>query len=244
MSELKLSVIVPAFNEEKLIAGSLAAIKDSVSAAGFTPSQWELRVCDNASDDATALLAAAAGAVVVQEPQRQIARARNAGAAGASGEWLLFVDADTWPSSALLGATRQLMASGTCCGGGALVDGGALPFFSRGLVGLWNTLSRTAGLACGAYVFCRRSAFVELGGFSTELYAAEEIDISWRLRKWGRAHGQKLVIVTDARLTTSMRKLQLYSPKELLVMGLRGLLHPTRVLKSRQFLDHWYDGRR
>ena len=244
MNELKLSVIVPAYNEEKLIAGSLAAIRDSVEAAGFTRSQWELRVCDNASDDNTAQIAAGAGAVVVYEPQRQIGRARNTGAAEASGEWLLFVDADTTPSAALLCGTRRLMESRSCCAGGALIDGAQLRWLTRTLVGGWNTLSQASGLACGAYLFCRRTAFCDLGGFDTGLYAAEELDLSWRLRRWGRRRGEKLIIISDVRLSTSMRKLDLYTPWELLRMLARGVLHPTRVLKSRQFLDHWYDGRR
>jgi glycosyltransferase involved in cell wall biosynthesis len=244
MSELKLSVIVPAFNEEKLIAASLAAIRDGVRAAGFTDAQWELRVCDNASRDGTARIAAAAGAIVVHEPQRQIARARNTGAAGASGEWLIFVDADTTPSAALMRATRSLMETGHCCGGGALVDGSELAPATRMLVGGWNAYSRIFGVFCGAFVFCRRKAFVDLGGFNTELYAAEELDLSTRLREWGHQHGEQLVIITGARLNTSMRKLDLYTPCEILCTLARAALNPTTAFKSRQFLDHWYDGRR
>ena len=245
MSELKLSVVVPAFNEEKLIANSLAVLCASIKAAGYADSQWELLVCDNASNDTTAQLAAAAGASVVYEPQRQISRARNTGAAAASAPWLLFVDADTTPSAELMRATRGLMERGNCCAGGALVDGAELPFLTRTLLlGAWNTFSRALGLACGAYVFCRREAFTDLGGFSTELYAGEEIDLCWRLRRWGNEHGEKLVIITEPRLRTSMRKLDLYTPAEILMMFARAVLHPTRVLKSRRYLDHWYDGRR
>ena len=91
---MKLSVVVPAFNEERLLAGSLAAIRDALRA--FEEAGWdtELIVCDNNSTDRTAEIARDAGAAVVFEPVNQIARARNAGAAHATGEWLLFVDAD------------------------------------------------------------------------------------------------------------------------------------------------------
>lgn len=245
MNDITLSVVVPAFNEQKLIANSLAVLRASIEAAGYADSQWELVVCDNASNDSTAQLAVAAGARVVSEPQRQIARARNTGAAAASGQWLLFVDADTTPSAELMRATRIVMEAGNCCAGGALVDGEELPFLTRTLLlGAWNSLSRVLGLACGAYLFCRREAFVELGGFSTQLYAAEELDICWRLRRWGHEHGEKLVIITETRLHTSMRKLDLYTPAELLLMLARAVVNPTRALKSRRYLDHWYDGRR
>ena len=63
--------------------GLLHAANDKL---GFTS---EIIVVDNNSTDNTANLAA--GAQVVFEPINQIGRARNAGAAVAVGDWLLFV---------------------------------------------------------------------------------------------------------------------------------------------------------
>lgn len=239
-----LSVVVPAYNEEKLLAATLQAIGAALATAGWSTPEWELRVADNASTDATATIAAAAGAVVVHEPERQIARARNTGARDAHGHWLLFVDADTHPSAALLAATRTLMESGRCIGGGALVGHRGAGLGARAAIASWNLLSRGVGLACGAYVFCRADAFRELGGFNEALYAAEEVDLSWRLRRLGRRRGLRFEIVTDATLDTSLRKLDLYSPLELGMMAMRGLLRPHRMLRDRRYLDPWYDGRR
>jgi glycosyltransferase involved in cell wall biosynthesis len=89
---LKLSVVVPAFNEEKLLAATLRHIRAGLH--GFDQNGWatELVVCDNNSTDRTARVARSAGARVVFEPVNQISRARNAGAAAAVGDWLLFVD--------------------------------------------------------------------------------------------------------------------------------------------------------
>lgn len=243
-TEPLLSVVVPAYNEEKLLGGTLAAIVHGLAAAGFAPDDWELRVTDNASTDATAAIAAAAGAVVVHEPRRQIARARNAGAAQAGGRWLLFVDADTRPSAGLLRATRALMAPAGCCGAGALISPAGAGAGVRLGIGCWNLVSRTLRLACGAYVLCRSDAFRAIGGFSEALYAAEELDLSWRLHRWGRAHALRFVIIRDPPLDTSLRKLELYSARELAGMALRGLLHPHRALRDPRYLDHWYDGRR
>jgi glycosyltransferase involved in cell wall biosynthesis len=69
----------------------------------FTTLEWksELIVCDNNSTDYTADIARAAGATVVFEPVNQIARARNRGAEAATGDWLLFIDADSHPSAGL-----------------------------------------------------------------------------------------------------------------------------------------------
>src|SRR5690606_31223532 len=95
---LKLSVVVPAYNEERLLGASLAAIREGLAA--FEAAGWEaeLVVCDNNSTDRTAEIARAAGARVVFEPINQISRARNTGARAGSGDWLLFVDADSFPS--------------------------------------------------------------------------------------------------------------------------------------------------
>ena len=88
---VKISIVVPAFNEERLLGGSLAQIKSAAGA--FTQRGWdfELIVCDNNSTDRTAEIARAAGATVVFEPVNQIARARNSGAAAAPATgWFLW----------------------------------------------------------------------------------------------------------------------------------------------------------
>ena len=92
-----ISVLVPAYNEAGGLAASLTSIRAAMAA--FTARGWatELVVCDNNSTDATAAIARAHGAAVVFEPINQIGRARNVAAAYASGDWLVFVDADSHP---------------------------------------------------------------------------------------------------------------------------------------------------
>ena len=98
---MKVSVIVPAYNEERLISKTLGQLRRAMMA--FSQAGWdsELIVCDNNSTDRTAELARECRATVVFEPINQIARARNSGAAAASGDWYVFVDADSEPSAAL-----------------------------------------------------------------------------------------------------------------------------------------------
>ena len=71
---MKLSVIVPAFNEEKYIAGCLQSIRKAMGAQARPGFEWELIVCDNNSTDATAELAGKENARVVFEPINQIGR--------------------------------------------------------------------------------------------------------------------------------------------------------------------------
>src|SRR5437899_1455694 len=75
---MKISVVVPAFNEERLLPGSLSSIRAAME--GFARLGWEseLIVCDNNSTDRTAQIAKRAGAGVVFEPVNQIGPARAA----------------------------------------------------------------------------------------------------------------------------------------------------------------------
>jgi len=98
---VKISIVVPAFNEEKFIARSLRKIKAATDAFASLGWESELIVCDNNSTDRTAEKARAAEAMVVFEPINQISRARNQGASAATGDWLVFVDADSYPSREL-----------------------------------------------------------------------------------------------------------------------------------------------
>jgi glycosyltransferase involved in cell wall biosynthesis len=91
------SVVIPAFNEERLLGESLRQVRAAMTAFARRGWQAELIVCDNNSTDRTADVARAAGATVVFEPINQIGRARNRGAEAATGEWLIFIDADTHP---------------------------------------------------------------------------------------------------------------------------------------------------
>src|SRR6266851_5811868 len=183
---MRISIVVPAFNEERLFADSLRSMRCAMEA--FTERGWpaELIVCDNNSDDRTAEIARAAGARVVFEPVNQIARARNKGAAHAAGEWLIFVDADSHPSRELFAEAAEAMQGGRCLAGGATLEfpGGAAS--ARLWLALWNAVSRTTRWAAGSFSFCEAAAFRELGGFSQELYAGEEVDLFRRLKRLAR----------------------------------------------------------
>ena len=204
----------------------------------------EIIVVDNNSTDSTATLAARAEARVVFEPINQIARARNAGAAAAKGDWLLFVDADSQLSPELLADIYRLIDDGGSVGCGSAIRMDNIPRWAQAMLQAWNGLSRMTRWAAGALFLCRRDAFEAVGGFNQNLYAAEEIDLSQRLKKWGKARGLRFRILRDHPLETSGRKLVLYTRAELLGQLLRLCLHPWRSLRDKSRLALWYDGRR
>jgi len=236
---VKVSVIVPAFNEERLLAGSLAAIRQAMQVFENT----ELIVCDNNSTDRTAEIAGAAGAKVVFEPVNQIARARNTGAANASGDWLLFIDADSYPSMELFRDMLDAVNHG-CMAGGATVAFETGDAVIRSWIASWNALSRALRWAAGSFIFCEAAAFREVGGFSQELYAGEEIDLFRRLKRLARRRGREIVILHRHPLRTSGRKAELYTKREHFVFMLKTLALGGRNLRSRDSCYAWYDGRR
>ncbi len=107
MTETRLSVVIPARNEEALIGEVLEAILASVARSSgvsrddlwLPDTSFEVVVADDGSEDATAAIvrvfADDAGVQLIPCVGRSCAAARNAGAAASSGRVLCFVDADT-----------------------------------------------------------------------------------------------------------------------------------------------------
>ena len=240
----RLSVVIPAYNEEKLLAGTISGVAGSLQAAGLDEADFEVIVCDNASTDDTAALAAAAGARVVHEPERQIARARNAGAAEARAPWLLFLDADSWPDAALMADLLATLDDEGVVAGGCTMRMEGVPAAIGAGVTLWNLTSRLCRWGAGAFIFCRTEAFRAIGGFGLDFYVAEALDFSRRITRWGASRGLRFRILHRHPLLTSGRKGALYSHREIASLFLSMLRHPRRFFRDRQLLYLWYDGRR
>lgn len=241
---VKISIVIPAFNEEKLIGNTLQKIQASLRAFEQLSWETELIVCDNNSTDRTAEIARGTGARVVFEPINQIARARNGGAAAASGDWLIFVDADSLPSAELFGEVAKAIQSGKALAGGSTVrlDCSNLP--AQILTHFWNATSRILRWAAGSFIFCEISAFRAVGGFSNELFTGEELDLSKKLKRLAREKNKRVVILSKFPLLTSGRKIQLYGRRELGRFFLKAFLRPTATMKNREACSPWYDGRR
>lgn len=241
---MKISLIVPAFNEEKLLPAVLSSIQGA--SASFLALGWEteLIVCDNNSTDRTAELALRAGATVIFEPVNQIARARNTGARAAGGDWLVFIDADSYPSPELFAEVAGQIQSGGCLAGGVTVKyDGNHPLATRGAEA-WNLLSRAVRWMAGSFIFCEAGAFREIGGFNQELFVSEEIDLSKRLKVLARKRGKRIVILHRHPLRTSGRKIQLYTLGEHLRFFIRAVVLWGRPFRKRESCPTWYDGRR
>ena len=155
-----LSFIVPAHDEETLIGDTLRAIRHAGDAAGRS---YEVIVVDDASTDGTAAIAAAERARVVPIAVRQIAKARNAGAAVSAGEWLIFVDADTLITPSVVQATCRAIEDGAIGGGSALRLDEASPWYAKILTQFFAWAARPVRIANGCYFFCTKPG-VRAGG--------------------------------------------------------------------------------
>jgi glycosyltransferase involved in cell wall biosynthesis len=182
--------------------------------------------------------------MVVFEPVNQISRARNAGAAQATGVWLLFVDADSFPTRELFADVVAAVSDGACVGGGSTVRVDLKGLHYDAAIGWWNLVSRTLKWAAGSFIFCETAAFRDVGGFTHELFAAEEINLFRRLKRLARRRGRSIVILHRHPLLTSARKAHLYSLREMLLFWMRTVVTAGRTLRSSDEAFPWYDGRR
>ncbi|MDQ4120809.1 MAG: glycosyltransferase [Acidobacteriota bacterium] len=115
---MKLSIIVPAFNEEKCLPETLEKVKDASVAANCDS---EVIVVDNDSTDKTGEIAKLHRATVIFEKEHNIGRVRNAGAKAATGETFVFIDADTRIPAELLQKICEAITDEKCYGGAVAV---------------------------------------------------------------------------------------------------------------------------
>ncbi|MDX1951241.1 MAG: glycosyltransferase [Verrucomicrobiota bacterium] len=229
------SIIVPAYNEEAMLPRTLAALKKAVQAL---PASHEIIVVNDASTDNTLQVAQDHGARVISVECRQIAAVRNRGAAIASGEILLFVDADTIVPPETLVAMAEALKNDIVGGGAAMRFDSKPQFWARIFTSIFLSLYFLNKNAAGCFIFVRRTAFDKVGGFNERYFAGEEVHLSQSLKKIGRMQ------ILKEPVTTSARKFRMKS----LACFLQLFFHLVRTGKKgwekRDGLGMWYDGQR
>jgi GT2 family glycosyltransferase len=181
------TVIIPAFNEENVLAACLQSILDQRSTARGAIE--EIVVADNCSTDSTCAIARSFGARIVTVSPGYPGRARNAGARAAQGDILAFVDADCVLPVNWLGSCLEQLADNQTVAA-------AVPLAAPGEHAAWvprawfqltrppDKLTRVPWLPAFNLVVCRES-FFQVGGFDETLRTCEDSDLSFRLSKCG-----------------------------------------------------------
>ena len=230
------SFVVPAHNEQDLLPRCLSAIRDAGQRGG---EPFEIVVVNDASTDITPELARSDGARVVDVSLRRISAVRNAGASAARGRWLIFVDADTFVTRAVIRAALAALRRGEAGGGCAVRFDGGLPLWARVVAPVFTFVYRAVGLAAGCFSYCSREAFDRTGGFDGTMYAGEELRMSLALRRAGRFR------VLAEHVITSGRKLRTHSLGEIFSVLRLAIGGPAAMQDgTRPEFGLWYGPRR
>ena len=204
---MKLSIIVPAFNEEAYLPSTLDSVRSAVAhLLARARVDVEVIVVDNNSADETAAVALERGARVVREPIQGVARARNAGARCADGDVLVFIDADVTAPPELLDEIHAAMRAPACVGGAVDVDYRPQHLSMRLYLRAWRILARLMGMAQGATQFCRRCVFEQVGGYDEKVWIGEDVDFYAGLKKFAKVKGARVRFIRSPRVRPSCRR--------------------------------------
>jgi rSAM/selenodomain-associated transferase 2 len=195
-----ISIIVPTLNEAELIQPFLEHLRERAAEA-------EIIVADASSSDCTAKLAVPLADRVVQaKPGR--AMQMNVGASAARGDVLWFVHVDSEVPHGSLNEIARILEDQNVVGGYFRIR---LP--QNSIYRFTDSFAHYAGIVlrirCGDHgIFCRRSVFLELGGFP-EVPLMEDVEFFRRLHRRGH------VVYSDKRIAVSPRRYKAIGPVRL-----------------------------
>ena len=181
---VRLSVIIPAYNEEKYLEKALMSIRRQ------TLKDFEIIVKDGGSDDRTVEIARKYADKVVSERDVSIADARNQGAKYAEGDILVFVDADTELPPDTLERLARLVDEEGVVGVSCRKMPKSKSILDRILyefVNISTFISALVGIggAHGNCMLIRKDVFERIGGFNPKIKIAEEQELVRKARKFG-----------------------------------------------------------
>jgi rSAM/selenodomain-associated transferase 2 len=225
---VKLSVVVPTFNEEAVIAETLRRIVASVAPR-------ELIVADGCSADDTAARARPYATVLAVPGTR--GAALNRAAMLATGDVLLFLHADTILPTGTEAAIARAFQDVEVIGGAFRLrfdHPGRLATLLASHVNLRSSLSNT--FFGDQALFVRREIFVRVGGFK-EWSVMEDMEILGRLRPHGR-----LVLLDEEVITSTRRHRKIGWVRTIGTVWIMTLLHHLGV--SGHAMARWYKPQR
>ena len=193
---MQISVIVPVFNEASSIRSFLSNLRERTRGA-------EIIVVDGASTDGTDQLARELCDQIIRRGERSRAKQMNAGAAAARGDIFWFLHADAEVPLESLNEIGRIMRNPEVSGGFFRIRLPAAPTVYRLTDGFAHYAGLLFRMRCGDHgIFCRRTAFVETGGFP-DVPLMEDVEFFRRLRRYGRiVHSNKRIRASPRRYET------------------------------------------
>jgi glycosyltransferase involved in cell wall biosynthesis len=196
----KLSIVIPTFQEERYIEATLSKL-----AGTKTDVPFEIVVVDGGSTDGTVQKAKRFTNKVYTIHERGISKARNFGAQKASGDVVLFLDADVNPPPGFVEKMLEIFKDTRIGGATCNIMPAQAKVAERFFFHFYNKLIR---FACrfkphsrGEFLAVRKALFWAVEGFDEELPCLEDHDLAQRLSKNG-----KFVFVDDVTVFESMRR--------------------------------------
>ena len=183
--------MVPVYNEAGSIARTLSGL------AAYRAKGHRVVVVDGGSTDSTSDLAAPLADRVIRSGKGR-ALQQNWGAKEVDAEVLLFLHADTELPEHADELIIQALSEGKVWGRFDVAIAGRLRWL-KVISALMNFRSRLTGIATGDQaIFVRKSVFEQLGGFA-EMPLMEDIDLSRRLKRFGRPACLRSKVTTSGR---------------------------------------------
>jgi len=242
---MKLSFVIPAYNEETNIGKCLGKIREEIQ---NKPYDIEIIVVNNASTDRTKEIASSFQNVkIVDEPKKGLVQARQSGFIASSGDLIANVDADTiltprWIDKVLeeFSKNSELIALS-----GPFIyydlpratNIGVRIFYYLGFVSyLANRfIFRTGAMLQGGNFIIRKSALEKIGGYNLEFdFYGEDTDIACRLNKIG-----PVKFTFNLPMYTSGRRL---AAEGVITMGMRyGINYLWTIIFKKPFTKNFID---
>ena len=199
---MQISVIVPVFNEASSIRSFLSNLRERT--------RWaEIIVVDGASTDGTDRLAQGFCDQIIRSSESSRAKQMNVGADAARGDIFWFLHADAEVPLESLDEIGRIMRNPEVCGGFFRIRLPTAPAVYRLTDGFAHYAGLLLRMRCGDHgIFCRRTAFVETGGFP-DVPLMEDVEFFRRLRLCGR------VVHSNKRIKASPRRYETIGPTRL-----------------------------
>jgi rSAM/selenodomain-associated transferase 2 len=214
-----ISVIIPAYNEEKALPATLASLRQQ-------PGEYEVIVADGGSTDRTCAIVREGDIRLVQAPKGRASQ-MNAGAVQASGEWLLFLHADTLLPEGALARLNALESNPEVQAGGFFHSFSGNDWRLKLISLLDNLRCRCSRIIYGDQaMFVRRDLFRRLGGFP-DVPMLEDVGFCEKLVRVATPVLLRPPVLTDSRKFLKMGVWSACAQAFLVLLSVR-LRLPTR----------------
>lgn len=213
----KISVVIPVFNEEKLLPRCLQALRNQT----YPRDHYEIIVADNGSTDKTARIAKKLGTIVHSYTDiKKCGAIRQFGATKATAPIIAFTDADCMVPYDWLTAIDKLMKNPNllCVGGKVLPDKSNFTVFCiYTFYDIFYRLNQCfhKTLLWGSNLAVRKAALEKIGGFNTSLATSDDWDLPIRLqKKFGKKtvlYAKRLQVYTSTRKQSNIKAFTRYA---------------------------------